>query len=183
VYTKLSLSLSLSFFFLNYKYSFSCMTALILNWWRCRELLLEVQHGDSPFLSGPTDTSWAFPSYSQQPQADIFSALLKQPCLIADSLIIPSGDMLSRSPMLPRRSSDSRAPHTSRLRLQDEGQRLPCALSTADSARLSSSVLRTALTSHDSDARVRRDTWTRTESQQVHPATAAPTRPHTLGLW
>lgn len=138
---------------------------------------------DSSFLSGPPDTYWALPSCSQQPQADIFSALLKQPCLIADSPITPSGKMQSRSPMLPKRSSAS-----------EPLSRPARAFWMKGSACHVRSAPRTALAPHlhyygqrssaaINDTRVRRDTRTRTESQQVHPATAPPTRPHTPGLW
>lgn len=67
---------------------------------------------DSPFPSGPP-VSCAVSSCAQQPRADISSALLKQPCLLADALITSSGEMLSRSSstgMLPRPHPISRAP-------------------------------------------------------------------------
>lgn len=78
---------------------------------------------DSPFPSGPS-MSCAVSSGAQQPRADIFSALLKQPCLLADALITSSGEMLSRSSstgMLPRPHPVSRAPPRSPQRVGRPG--------------------------------------------------------------
>lgn len=80
---------------------------------------------DSPFPSGPS-MSCAVSSGAQQPRADIFSALLKQPCLLADALITSSGEMLSRSSstgMLPRPHPVSRAPPRSPQRVGRPGTR------------------------------------------------------------